>query len=173
MAAARSSRRGSGSAPAGPSQRQLRVGEQIKHMLADELSRGNLHHPDLKNCLVTITEVRSSPDLRHATVYTGIFGASVHKMRLVLDALNEMAPQIQGTLGRKLAIKFTPRLHFKLDDTLEEADHINRLLNSKKVRQDLNEGAAAADEAGHDGGYDSGDEAGSDAGSGAGSVGRA
>ncbi len=149
MAAARSSRRGGGSASAGPSQRQLRVGEQIKHMLAEELSRGNLHHPDLKNCLVTITEVRSSPDLRHATVFTGIFGASVHKMRLVLDALNEMAPQIQGALGRKLAIKFTPRLHFKLDDSLEEADHINRLLNSDKVRQDLS-GQEASDESDDD-----------------------
>lgn len=137
MAAVRSSRRGGGSAPQGPSQRQLRVGEQIKHMLAAELARGDVHHDDLKNCLVTVTEVRSSPDLRHATVFTGIFGASEHKMRLVLNALNELAPQIQGTLGRKLAIKFTPRLHFKLDESLVEADHINRLLHSDKVKRDL------------------------------------
>lgn len=148
MAAASSSRRGGGSGPQGPSQRQLRVGEQIKHMLAEELARGNFHHDDLKNCLVTITEVRSSPDLRHATVFTGIFGASTHKMRLVLNALNELAPQIQGALGRKLAIKFTPRLHFKLDESLEEADHINRLLHSSKVKRDIgyDDKAAEADE---------------------------
>ena len=121
----------------GPSQRQLRVGEQIKHMLAEQLSRGDIYHPDLKNSLVTITEVRCSPDLRHATVFTGVFGTTEAKAKLVMAALNEIATSIQGALGRKLSTKFTPKLIFKEDTVLEEADYINYLFQSDKVKSDV------------------------------------
>ena len=133
----------SSSKPQGPSQRQLRVGEQLKHMLADQLTRGDIYHPDLKNSLVTVTEVRCSPDLRHATVFTGVFGTTDAKTKLVLNALNEIATQIQGELGRKMAIKFTPKLKFKEDTVLEEADHINYLFQSDKVKSDVKKGGGS------------------------------
>ena len=119
-----------------PSQRQLRVGEQIKHLLAESLARQEIQHPHFDGHLITITEVRASPDLRNATVYTAVYGTKKVRVK-VLAALNDEARKLSASLGRKLKTKFTPRLVFKEDASLLEANNILQKLNTRKVRHDL------------------------------------
>ena len=123
----------------GPSQRQLRAGELVRHALVDILMREELHEPALSGVSVTVTEVRPSPDLRHATVYcTALGGGDVEE---VIAALNEAAPHLRGLLGRQIEMKFTPSLTFRRDGSFEEAARIDDLLARPEVRRDL-----AADE---------------------------
>jgi ribosome-binding factor A len=118
-----------------PSQRQLRVGELIRHALAEMLGRGEVRDPDLEGLVVTITEVRPSPDLRTATVFVMPLGGVGGE--LVLGALGRAAPFIRGRIAREVDLRFAPELRFALDETFDEATRIEKLLRSPRVARDL------------------------------------
>jgi ribosome-binding factor A len=109
-----------------PSQRQLRVGEEIRHLLAQVLTRGDLRDPDLFDVTITVTEVRMSPDLRHATAFVTPLGGA--GMERTVAALRRAAPFLQRQIGRELRLRFTPTLAFEADRTFDEATKIDRLL---------------------------------------------
>ena len=110
----------------GPSQRQLRAGELVRHALAEMLMRGEVHEESLRGLSVTISEVRASPDLRVATVYcTALGGEGTDE---AVEALNLAAPRLRGVLGTKIATKFTPELRFRRDESFDEAQRIEALL---------------------------------------------
>jgi ribosome-binding factor A len=118
-----------------PSQRQLRVGEEIRHMLAWILERGEIHDPGLAGVVVTITEVRISPDLRNATAYIMPLGGE--NIPVVLEAINRAAPFLRRLLGRKIKLRRLPNLHFEADHTFKEAEHIDNLLKTPLVARDI------------------------------------
>lgn len=128
---------------AGPSQRQLRAGELIRHALSEIFQREDLRDPALKGVSITVSEVRPSPDLKNATVFCAPLGASVgaqadrDAVETVIAALNRMAPYVRSLLGRKVDLKFTPALSFKSDESFGEARKIDELLASPEVRRDL------------------------------------
>jgi len=112
----------------GPSQRQLRVGEQLKHIIAETLQRGDIQHDDLHNvAMLTVTEVRPSPDMRQATAYVVSLGDE--NIDAALTALNEESHVFQKQLGRQMSMKFTPRITFKADTSFENSMRINQLLS--------------------------------------------
>ncbi|HBQ23590.1 MAG TPA: 30S ribosome-binding factor RbfA [Alphaproteobacteria bacterium] len=116
--------------PKGPSQRQLRVGELIKRVLGELLMRGDLHEePILTRGNVLISEVRPSPDLRHAQVYVAAHG-QVETAEAVA-ALNRMRHQLKGKVARSVRLKFATDLHFAADGSFDEADRIGQLLAGK------------------------------------------
>jgi ribosome-binding factor A len=119
----------------GPSQRQLRVGEMLRHALADVLRRGDLRDPDLTGVSVTITQVKPSPDMRHATVYCEPLGG--RNAKTIVAALNRHKGYLRGEMGHLIALKFTPELRFLEDESFAEAQKIETLLKSPSVRRDL------------------------------------
>lgn len=119
----------------GPTQRQLRVGEELRHVLAQLLSRGALHDPALKDAAVTVTEVRMSPDLRNATVFVMPLGGA-HAAE-ILDGLRRGAAFLRGQIGHALALRYTPGLSFELDDSFDQASRIEALLHRPDVERDL------------------------------------
>jgi ribosome-binding factor A len=134
MANRRSSPRDRG-ATAGPSQRQLRVGEMLRHALADVLRRDEIRDPELAGVSVTITQVKPSPDMRHATVFCEPLGGKNAKE--IVAALNRHKGFLRGELGRMIALKFTPDLRFVEDESFAEAQKIETILKSSRVRRDL------------------------------------
>ncbi len=112
-----------------PSQRQLKVGEAIRHALSDIFMRGDLYDASGKTLMVTVSEVRISPDLRNATVF--VMPLAGKDQQDTVKLLQDMAPNIRHQLGPKLQLRNTPHLHFSLDDSFDEADKINRLLQSE------------------------------------------
>ena len=119
----------------GPSQRQLRVAEEIRHILAGILLRGDLRDPALLGVSITVSEVRISPDLKNATVYSLPFGkASVAE---VMKGLNRSAPYLRSQVGHALNLRYAPTLNFVPDLSFDEAKHIDDLLRSEKVARDL------------------------------------
>jgi ribosome-binding factor A len=121
--------------PPGPSQRQLRVGEALRHALAEILTRQDIRDPDLEGVSVTITQVKPSPDMRYATVYCEPLGGG--HAREVIAALNRHKGFLRGEMGRHLTMKFTPDLRFVEDQSFAEAQKIETILNSPEVRRDL------------------------------------
>jgi ribosome-binding factor A len=119
----------------GPSQRQLRVGELIRHALAEMLSRGEIYDPILASHVVTIPEVRLSPDLRLATIYVMPLGGK--DVKEVLAALERHKKYIRGEIAHDVNLKFAPEIRFMADETFDEADRIDELLRSPKVARDL------------------------------------
>jgi ribosome-binding factor A len=113
------------------SKRQLRVGEELRHVISAILARDIIHDPDVANASITITEVQPSPDMRNATVYVTPLGG--WNEETVIAGLNRTAGVIQGEMGRQLTMKFTPRLVFKKDDSFEYASHIDALLKKSKT----------------------------------------
>ncbi|MGD2132828.1 MAG: 30S ribosome-binding factor RbfA [Maricaulaceae bacterium] len=128
----------------GPSQRQLRAGELVRHALVDILAREDVRDPDLEGVSVTVSEVRTSPDLKHADVFVAPLG--VGDAAKTAAALNRCARFLRGRLGRQIELKFTPELHFLADESFDEADHIGRLLRSPDVARDLVQPAEDADD---------------------------
>lgn len=120
----------------GPSQRQLRVGEILRHALADLLTRTDIADPELEGRYITVTEVKTSPDLRHATVFVRPFGADEDGPAIV-KALSRHQRFLRGELGRRIDLKFTPDLAFRLDESFDEAERIDALLRSPTVSRDL------------------------------------
>lgn len=125
-----------------PSQRQLRVGEIVRHALAEVIERGELHDPDLQDVPVTVTQVAMSPDLRNGTAYVMPLGGG--ETSRVADALNRAAPYLQGRVARAVRLKFAPRLRFATDQSFEHADRITRLLREKAPREEEDGGGSAA-----------------------------
>jgi ribosome-binding factor A len=122
----------------GPSQRQLRVGEMLRHALAGILTRSDIADPELEGRYITVTEVKLSPDLRHATVFARPFGTDEDGPAL-LQALNRHQRYLRGELGHRVALKFTPDLTFRLDESFDEAERIDALLRSPTVSRDLDQ----------------------------------
>lgn len=127
------SKKTGGSAP--PSQRQLRVAELIRHKLAELLARGEIHDDVIASHVITIPEVRLSPDLKLATVYVVTLGGA--DTEPVLKALDQNKRFIRGEIAHAVNLKFAPDLRFRRDETFEEASRIDALLASPKVRQDV------------------------------------
>ncbi len=121
----------------GPSQRQLRAGELVRHALVEIMQRENLREPSLSGVSVTVSEVRVSPDLKQANVFAAPLGGE-HQGE-VIDALNKVAPYLRGLLGKKIDMKFTPALKFVSDDTFSEAQRIDALLSRPEVARDLDD----------------------------------
>jgi ribosome-binding factor A len=122
-------------AKAGPSQRQLRVGEMLRHALSEILLRGDIRDPDLFGVSVTITQVIPSGDMRHASVFCEPLGGK--DAAKVLPALNRHKAYLRGELGHTIALKFTPELRFVEDKSFAEAEKIETILKSARVQQDL------------------------------------
>lgn len=121
--------------PEGRSVRLLRVGEQVRHVLSDVLARGAVHDDVLTSHSVSITEVRMSPDLRHATVFVkSLLGADEAD---VLKALRTNTAFLQREVATRVRMKYAARLKFLADESFDEASHIERLLANPKVAQDL------------------------------------
>jgi ribosome-binding factor A len=120
---------------AGPSQRQLRVGEVLRHALAEILNRNEIRDPDLDGISVTITQVKPSPDMRYATVYCAPLGGK--NTAPTIAALNRHKGFLRGQMGHMISIKFTPDLRFVEDQSFAEAEKIENLLKLPQVQRDL------------------------------------
>jgi len=119
----------------GPSQRQLRAGELVRHALAEILRQGDLHDDALAAASVTVTEVRLSPDLKHAVCFIEPLGGT-HAGQVV-EALNRHSRFLRGRLGREIDMKFTPDLKFVHDQSFEEASRMDALFRRPEVRRDI------------------------------------
>ncbi len=123
------------SAAKGPSQRQLRAGELIRHALVDVLAHEELRDPDLEGVSVTVSEARVSPDLKHASVFVAPLGGG--DPAKTAAALNRCARFLRGRLGRRIELRYTPELKFLPDESFDEAEHIGALLHRPDVARDL------------------------------------
>lgn len=119
----------------GPSQRQLRVGEMLRHALSDILREREIRDPDLEGVSVTVTQVKPSPDMRHATVFVQPLGGK--NADVIVEALNRHRGFLRGELGHTIELKFTPELRFVEDTSFAEAQRIERILHSERVARDL------------------------------------
>lgn len=120
-----------------PSQRQLRVGEEIRHAIAGLIERGSMKDPELRDVPVTVTEVRASPDLRHAQVFvTPLGGGDSGK---IVAALNRAAPYFRAQVASAVRLRYAPQLSFAPDTSFEQASRIDSILRRPHVKQDLDE----------------------------------
>ncbi len=125
------------------SQRQLRASEMIRHALVEVLRENEIRDPALAGVSVTVSEVRLSPDLKHATCFVEPLGAGVDTSDTaghvdeILKALNAHAKFLRGALGRHIDMRFTPDLRFRHDESFAAAERLNRLLDDPRVRADV------------------------------------
>ena len=119
----------------GPSQRQLRVAEEIRHVLAGLFERRDFRDPELADAQITVAEVRISPDLKHATAFVSRLGRA--DIDALLPALKRATPFLRGQVAHALPLKFAPELAFQPDHTLDYAMKIERLLHQPEVARDL------------------------------------
>ena len=119
----------------GPSQRQLRVGELIRRALSDILMQGTIHDPDLNRISVTVSEVTASPDLKIATAYVCPLGGQGGEDLIALLAKNKS--EIRRSISKKLTLKYTPDLRFRIDETFDRMDETRRLFRQENVKRDL------------------------------------
>ena len=125
------------SAPGGGSQRQLRVGELVRHAMAEMLTRGDVHDPVIEGHLITVPEVRMTPDLRLATIYImPLAGRDTDK---VVAAFERNKKFIRGEIAHAVNLKFAPDIRFHIDNRFEEAERIDKLLRSPEVKRDLDD----------------------------------
>src|SRR3569623_1187485 len=121
--------------PGGPAQRQLRVGEMLRHALAEVLRENEIRDPDLDGVSVTITQIKPSPDMRYATVYCEPLGGG--NAKTIIAALNRHKGFLRGEMGHLITMKFTPDLRFVEDESFAEAEKIENILKSPEVQRDL------------------------------------
>jgi ribosome-binding factor A len=119
----------------GGSQRQLRVGELIRHEFADMLTRGDIHDPVIQAHLITVPEVRMTGDLRLATIYVMPLGG--RDIEAVIAALDRNKRYVRGEIGRRVNLKFAPEIRFRVDERFDEAERIEKLLRTPAVQRDL------------------------------------
>ena len=120
-----------------PSQRQLKAGEVIRHALVHALQRGDVHDPDLETVSITVSEVRVSPDLKHAIAFVmPLMGQNKDN---VLAGLRRSRNYIRGIIAKATTWKFVPDIDFELDRSFEQSDKVDQLLRSQRVRRDLEE----------------------------------
>src|SRR5438034_11465010 len=117
------------------SQRQLRVGELIRHALAEMLIRGEVHDPVIQGHMITVPEVSMAPDLRLATIYVMPLGG--RDAEVVLAALERNKKFLRGEIARHINLKFAPELRFRIDERFDEAERIEKLLRTPEVQRDL------------------------------------
>jgi ribosome-binding factor A len=122
------------SAPGG-SQRQLRVGETVRHAVADILAHGDVHDPDLEGHIITVPEVRMSPDLKLATIYVMPLGG--RDTEIVIAALDRNKKFLRGEIAHRVNLKFAPDIRFRVDERFDEAERIEKLLRTPAVQRDL------------------------------------
>ena len=120
----------------GPSQRQLRVGELIRRALSEILMQGIIHDPDLNRISVTVSEVYASPDLKIATAYVCPLGGEGGEDLIALLAKSKS--EIRRSISKKLTLKYTPDLRFRLDETFDRMDETRRLFSQENIKRDLN-----------------------------------
>ena len=118
-----------------PGQRQLRVGEEIRHLLADLLEHGNMRDPDLREASITVTSVDVSPDLRNATAFVMPLGG--HDEKRLMAAMRRAAPWFRARVGERAGLRHAPEIRFELDRTFDEADRIYSLLRRPDVARDI------------------------------------
>jgi ribosome-binding factor A len=124
--------------PEGRSVRLLRIGEQVRHVLSEILQRGDVRDDTLQSHLVSVTEVRMSPDLRHATVFVKpLLGENEDA---VLKALRQNTAYLQREVAHRVRVKYAAKLKFIADESFDEGTHVDRVLRSDKVAQDLKSG---------------------------------
>src|SRR5580692_10235144 len=128
----------------GGSQRQLRVGELIRHELADMLSRGDIHDPVIEAHMITVPEVRMTPDLRLATIYLMPLGG--RDGQDVIAAFERNTRYIRGEIARRVNLKFAPEIRFRVDERFDEAERIEKLLRTPVVQRDLESEKESGDE---------------------------
>ena len=121
--------------PKAPGQRQLRIGEELRHVLAGIFEREAFLDPALYDVRLTVTEVRTSPDLRHARVYVVPLGGG--DMPKILEGLKRVKPFLRREVASRVQFKFIPDLIFAADNTFDEAEHISRLLHKPEVARDI------------------------------------
>ena len=131
------------SAPAG-SQRQLRVGETVRHAVADILSHGSVHDPDLEGHIITVPEVRMSPDLKLATISVMPLGG--RDTDVVIAALERNKKFLRGEVARRVNLKFAPDVRFRVDERFDEAERIEKLLRTPAVQRDIAPGSQDSEE---------------------------
>ena len=119
----------------GPTQRQLRVAEEIRHLLCAIFARGEFRDPALADVQVTVTEVRISPDLKNATAFVTRLGRS--DVAALLPALTRAAPYLRGELAKAMRLRVAPTVSFQPDETIEYAMHVSALLRQPEVARDL------------------------------------
>lgn len=130
------------------SQRQLRVGQEIRKVIASALENGEVRSPETAQTLITVTQVVMSPDLKYATVY--VITLNGRNLGVALEQLNADKWQFKKLVANRLKLRFTPEINFRVDDTFAESDRINRLMHDPKVLADLAK-PAEPDETGTDG----------------------
>lgn len=123
------------SAGSAPSQRMLRVGELVRHALAQMLSRGDISDPVLEKHVVTVSRVKMSPDLKLATVYVMPLGGKDEPE--VIAALDRHKKYMRGEIAHEVNLKFAPDVRFRIDDSFDQVSRIDAILNSERVRRDL------------------------------------
>ena len=119
----------------GPSQRQLRVGEMLRHALADVLRENEIRDSELDGVSVTVTQVKPSPDMRYATVFCEPLGGK--NAKAIVAALNRHRGFLRGEMGHRITMKFTPELRFVEDESFAEAQKIETILKSPAVQRDI------------------------------------
>ncbi len=119
----------------GPSQRQLKVGEQVRRALAEALMRGETHEPALARTSITVSEVRMSPDLRHATAFVMPLGG--RDIEGALAALGRARGELRRAVSRAVPLKFAPDIAFRADESFDRIEETQRLLSQPVVRRDL------------------------------------
>ena len=120
---------------AGPSQRQLRVGELVRHTLSELFTRGDVHDPVIQKHLITVPEVRMSPDLQLATIFVMPLGG--RDTDIVIAALERNKKFLRGEIARRVNLKFAPDVRFRVDERFDEAERIEKLLRTPAVQRDL------------------------------------
>jgi ribosome-binding factor A len=125
-----------GHAASGGSQRQLRVAETVRHAVAEILAQGSAHDPDLEGHIITVPEVRMSPDLKLATIYVMPLGG--RDTEVVIAALERNKKFLRGEISHRVNLKFAPDIRFRVDERFDEAERIEKLLRTPAVQRDLN-----------------------------------
>ena len=119
-----------------PSQRQLRVAQEIKRVITSVIERGDLRSEEIRSAFITLTEVRVSPDLKYVTAY--VMTLNGKNLGIVLEMLNAEKGAFKKEIASKLQLRYTPDVTFRADDTFVEMERIEKLLKHPKVAQDLN-----------------------------------
>lgn len=127
-----------------PSQRQLRVGEEVRHILANVLERGDVRDPDVAGKVITVTEVAVSPDLRNASVYVVEMGGG--DVKALLSGLKRVSSYFRHELSQKMNLRTVPMLHFHADTSFDRASRIDALLATPEVRRDLSDDRDRSDD---------------------------
>lgn len=120
-----------------PTQRQLRVGEEIRHALSEVFMRGETHIRDIEKYSITVSEVRIGPDLKNATAYVTTLGGDAEQDEQAIAVLNKVTSQLRKLAGKRLHLKYIPKLYFKRDKSFELAGNVNKILLNPTVQKDV------------------------------------